>query len=113
MACRPNMIRTALLFCYGPLFWAAIPASSQQPAGSQRAAVLDEVVVTAQRREERLQDAPLSVVALSGDDMHERGIASIKDLADGAVPSVRMAPFFGRASAIALSMRGIASGDVI
>ncbi len=74
--------------------------------------MLEEVVVTAQRREERLQDAPLSVVALSGDDMHERGIASIKDLADGAVPSVRMAPFFGRASAIALSMRGIASGDV-
>lgn len=88
-------------------------ASAQQPAGTAvRTAMLEEVVVTAQRREERLQDAPLSVVALSGDDMHERGIASIKDLADGAVPSVRMAPFFGRASAIALSMRGIASGDV-
>ncbi len=109
---QSNIIRASLLVCSGSLLGTAIPAASQQTAASQRAAMLDEVVVTAQRREERLQDAPLSVVALSGDDMHERGIASIKDLADGAVPSVRMAPFFGRASAIALSMRGIASGDV-
>lgn len=90
------------------------PAFAQQPAApaSERRAALEEIVVTAQRREERLQDAPLSVAAFSGDELHDRGLGSIKDLQAGGIPSVRIAPFFGRASAVSLSMRGIASGDV-
>jgi iron complex outermembrane recepter protein len=74
--------------------------------------VLEEIVVTAQKREESLQEAPISISVLSGDDLAVRGISNLKDLTAGAIPSVRFAPFFGRASAPALSMRGLSSGDV-
>jgi iron complex outermembrane recepter protein len=90
----------------------AASSAQAQEAGDTRRATLEEVVITAQKREEGLQDAALSVQALSGDELLERGVFSIKDLQAGAIPSVRIAPFFGRASAVSLSMRGIASGDV-
>ncbi len=101
-------------------FAAALPASvglqalgqqDQSSPQSARQAVISEVVVTAQRREQRLLDAPLSVSALSGEELSERGITSVKDLQDGAIPSLQVLPLSGRASAVNLSMRGIDSGD--
>ena len=40
-------------------------AQAQEGSGSQTA-TLEEIVVTAQRREEKLQEVPLSITALSG-----------------------------------------------
>lgn len=81
-----------------------------QPEAS--ALQLGAVVVTAEKREASLQDTPISIAALSGDELALRGVANLKDLAAGSIPSVRFAPFYGRASAPSLSMRGIQSGDV-
>lgn len=51
------------------------------PAFGQELA-LEEIIVTARKREENLQDLPLTVTALTNDDIYERGVASILDLAD-------------------------------
>ena len=40
----------------------------------------DEIIVTAQRREERLQDVPISVTALSADDAERFGVYETKNL---------------------------------
>ena len=48
---------------------------------------LEEVVVTAQKREERLVDVPMSITAISGTDLEELGVKSIQDLSF-AVPGV-------------------------
>ncbi|MBS0419766.1 MAG: TonB-dependent receptor [Proteobacteria bacterium] len=50
-------------------------------------AVLEEVVVTAQKRTERLIDVPMSITAISGDDVIQRGLNSVQDLAF-AVPGM-------------------------
>ena len=47
---------------------------------SSWAAKLEEVVVTAQHREQSLQDVPVSVSAISGDKMLEAGINRMEDL---------------------------------
>ena len=47
---------------------------------AKSAAVLEEVVVTAQLREQSLQDVPVSVSAISGDKMMEAGLARIEGL---------------------------------
>ena len=49
---------------------AAQPAVGS-PAAAQSAApaVLEEVIVTAERREERLQDTPIAVTAFTADDL--------------------------------------------
>jgi len=52
---------------------------------------LEEVVVTAQKREERLIDVPMSITAISGDELQERGLNSIQDLSF-AVPGMATRP---------------------
>jgi iron complex outermembrane receptor protein len=51
-------------------------------------AQIEEVVVTARRREERLQDAPVAVTALSAEALQTRGVESVDQIAKFA-PSIR------------------------
>jgi iron complex outermembrane receptor protein len=51
-------------------------------------AQIEEVVVTARRREERLQDAPVAVTALSAQALQNRGVDSVDQIAKFA-PSIR------------------------
>jgi hypothetical protein len=55
-------------------------ARAQQDGAAAEDAALEEVIVTAQRREERLQDVPLTVVALSSDQLEKSGVTNIFDL---------------------------------
>ena len=60
--------------------------TSSEP-GAARREQLTEIVVTAQKREERLMDVPISVVALSAEQLEERNIIGLDDLAM-AVPGL-------------------------
>jgi iron complex outermembrane receptor protein len=51
---------------------------------------LEEVIVTAQKREQRLIDVPISIVALSADELVKRRITTIDDLSF-AVPGLAIA----------------------
>lgn len=56
----------------------ALPSSAQTPGGT---AMLEEVVVTARKRVESIQDAPLTIQAFTNTQIEERGVQSISDLA--------------------------------
>jgi iron complex outermembrane receptor protein len=56
-----------------------------QPAASSSVSTLPEVVVTAQKREQSLNDVPMSIVAISNSTLQERGITDTGDL-DKLVP---------------------------
>jgi len=53
-----------------------LPSASAQSA----AAALDEVVVTARKREESLQDIPIAISAVTAEQLEERGITKLEDL---------------------------------
>src|ERR1700733_9116441 len=62
-----------------------------QAALAQQSGALDEVVVTAERRGEQLQNTPISITAFSGEAMQARSLVNISDV--GAyVPSTVLAP---------------------
>ena len=88
-------------------------ASTQAMAADAAAATaaegpaLEEVVVTAQKRTENLQDTPISVSVLSAKALEDRHVASLVDLGDGAIPSLKVAPFFSRPGALIMNIRGI------
>ncbi len=66
----------------------AYAQEAAQPAGDASAdAAGQEIVVTAERRNQDVQKTPISVVALTGDMLRERGVTDINSL-QGAVPSV-------------------------
>jgi iron complex outermembrane receptor protein len=54
-------------------------ADEQPSAGAENST--GDIIVTAQRRSERLQDVPLSVTAISGETLAQAGITSTRDLA--------------------------------
>lgn len=54
-----------------------------------QAAELEEIIVTAQKRAESLQDVPLSVTTLAGEKMQQTGINRIEDLQQ-FVPNLQM-----------------------
>jgi iron complex outermembrane receptor protein len=68
----------------------ALPAAAQIPS-TEPAQSSDEIVVTAQKRETLLQETPLSVVALSSENLESRQITSFTDL-------TRIAPGLGFAA---------------
>jgi iron complex outermembrane receptor protein len=98
---------------------ALVAASSALAEGVEAAATesaagvgLEEVVVTAQKRVTNLQDTPISISVMGGENLARRHIQSLADFGDGAIPSLRVAPFFSRSSALTIGMRGIgALGD--
>lgn len=50
------------------------------PLALNASALLEEVVVTAQKREQNLQDVPISISAFSGDALKEMGAESLSDI---------------------------------
>jgi iron complex outermembrane recepter protein len=55
------------------------PADSASPAESLEGVKLEEVVVTAQKRVERLQDVPMSISVLSAESIEKRSLVSAND----------------------------------
>ena len=93
------------LFRHSALIGIAISLSSLTPY-SAPAQVLEEMVVTARKVEESLQDVPLSVTVMSGDKMTEAGITKIEELVLH-VPNVTMSE---TGIGTNLYIRGIGSG---
>jgi iron complex outermembrane receptor protein len=87
---------------------AAITASNglvTTPAFAQADDALQEIVVTARKREEALQDVPLTVTAVAAVQIEERGIRDARDLAL-FVPGFSNVASFGRSSNERPTIRG-------
>src|SRR5690625_3682518 len=61
------------------------------------AAQIEEVVVTAQKREESLQTTPIAISAMTGDQMERMGITSFEEVAYAA-PNLNLTPYPSSAS---------------
>lgn len=81
-------------------------ASSVRPEAKESGDAAGEIVVTAQRREQRLQDVPVSVSVTTGDSLAKTNITGLQDLSV-RLPNVRLASAFG---ANLLNIRGVGSG---
>jgi iron complex outermembrane receptor protein len=72
---------------------------------------LTDITVTATKRETNLQQTPIAISVLSTQALEDRHVQSLYDLADGAVPSLRVATFEARQSALTVGIRGIVPLD--
>jgi iron complex outermembrane receptor protein len=72
---------------------------------------LTEVIVTATKRETNLQQTPIAISVVGGAALESRHVESLLNLADGAVPSLRVATFEARQSALTIGIRGIVPFD--
>ncbi len=71
---------------------------------------LEELVVTARRRSESLQDVPIAVTALTSDELSLKGAADISELAQ-SVPSVTLEASRATNSTLTAFIRGVGQQD--
>ena len=83
------------------------PARAQTTAAAAdaNASGLEEIIVTAQKRSQNLQDVPLAVSAISSDALKARGITNTTDLF-GALPSLQVTTPYGKTQPN-FSLRGV------
>ncbi len=113
------MINTSLKkFLYVACAPLALAAFSARAADVQVAAApaaksgeLEEVVVTALKRETDLQATPIAISVLGTEGLADRHVQSLLDLADGSIPGLRVATFEARQSALTIGIRGIVPLD--
>ena len=81
-------------------------------AGSDKEAV-EEIVVTARKKEEKLQDTPVSVTAMTSEKLDAAQVTDLSQVQDNA-PNLTFdtsAPLTGTSSAASIYMRGIGSSE--
>lgn len=83
------------------------PLASAHAAEDSTSGGLEEVVVTAQKRAENLQDVPMSISVLSGEALANKQILSLRELVVGT-PNVQASGVFAEGMPV-FSVRGITS----
>lgn len=87
---------------------------AQTPAGGSSSALLEEIIVTARKREESLQDAPIAVSAFSGEALDFRGVTDLEQL-DQFTPNLVLneSPTNSNVTNAAVFIRGIGQTDFV
>ena len=98
--------RAALLLSGASMLAMPAAAFAQTARGDETG--LREIVVTANRRAEDLQQAPLAISAVSSEELELRGLTEIKDLS-AISPNVSIIGGTTNATAAVVSIRGIPS----
>jgi iron complex outermembrane recepter protein len=103
-------LRAVLTLGASVLALGALPAAAQEtPSRDEpQAGTLDDIVVTARRRDERLQDVPVAVTALTAETLENLQASDIGDL-EGAVPNLTLHE--GDANNAVIYLRGVGQVD--
>jgi iron complex outermembrane receptor protein len=82
------------------------PADPAQPASSERAIGVEEVLVTAQKITENLQEVPIAVTSVGGSMVSNLRARTLQDLA-GTVPSIQINNYVNTPNTAAVFIRGM------
>lgn len=111
-----SRLRHACAVLMGGVSLIGLDAGGDMLLAQERSAYgLEEIVVSARRREERLIDAPVSVSAFSAADVVERGIQTVADVTH-FVPNVQfdsVASESGSGASSQIAIRGIGQTDYV
>ena len=93
----------------------AMPVAAQDAGDegvSEASSGIEDIVVTARKRSESVQDVPVAITAMSGDQMVDRSVKDITDIA-ASTPSFFAQVSSADPSALLISMRGQSSTDAL
>ncbi|MBA2590580.1 MAG: TonB-dependent receptor [Alphaproteobacteria bacterium] len=99
----------ALASVIAPAAWAQ--GNVQVAAANATGMALETVTVTAEKRETNLQKTPIAISVISAQNLEDSHAGSLLSLQDGSIPSLRVATFEARQSALTVGIRGIVPFD--
>jgi len=85
-------------------------AAKRAQAAPKMEAEIEEITVTAQKREENIQETPISVTALSPESLTQKGVTDVVALGE-AVPAVRITSNPGSPASTTITIRGLSQGN--
>ena len=91
----------------------AMAADEQATSGQASSGGIEQIVVTAQKRAENVQDVPIAISAFTAGALQERAVTSVASLSNIA-PNVTLdagTPFSGSSQVLAAYIRGIGAND--
>lgn len=99
--------------CSGRTISTALVVLSLLAAGAVPAQAIEEIIVTAKQREQKLQDVPLSIAVMNESELDRAHITELRSLAE-FTPNLVFTAGLGRESPSTLAIRGIApnTGDI-
>lgn len=106
IAMRKRGLAAAVVLALTPAAGLLAQAPAEQRSPQPRATVLEELVVTAQRRETLLQTTPVAVTALSAEGLEARQVRSTLQL-QNFVPNLQMQPGNSSPTTLTLGLRGV------
>ncbi len=89
-------------------FFSAAPAFAQEDTATSSEGKIEEIIVTAQKREEKAQDVPIAMSVFSAEAMEMRGISNPQDL-QNVVPSLSIGEQTNLGGAAKVTLRGVGS----
>ncbi len=107
---RPTLLAASIfaaLATTGPL----AAQESRSPEARSEVAGIAEIIVSARRRDESIQDTPIAVTAIAPSQLEGAAAVNISDL-QGAAPNVLITQQGSGSSAANISIRGIAFADI-
>ncbi len=114
---RTDMARSsAFALAMATLACGAVPAVAQDAAPSEDAPAasgVEDIIVTARRRQESLQDTPISISAVTAEGLRARGIENVTQIGD-FTPNVKFnasVPVSASNATAAIFIRGIGQND--
>jgi iron complex outermembrane receptor protein len=102
-----NLGKTALALAIMGAFTSSM-TYAEELAGKSLS--LEEVLVTAEKREESLQETPISILAFSAEKLARFGVTDLGDIS-GLAPNVEITPFPISRSSLIVFMRGVGNND--
>ena len=103
MSVRSQALARAAGLAAATLLTAGVQAQQSPPDGGEQG--MQEVIVTAQKREEKLQDVPIAITAFGSEQLQSRGISNIGELGSLA-PNVQISTATADNTGAQLSIRG-------
>lgn len=85
-----------------------LSAQKSQAQGADAPTVLPAITVTAQKREERIDQVPVSVDVLTGDELERSGVTELRQLGS-LVPNLTITDYGSRAYRSHVAVRGLAN----
>ncbi len=104
-----------ILFLFGLLaiVTAPLPVAAQGNDGDEESIrIIEEVMVTARRRDESIQDVPLSITTFTGDQLERIGAADIVAVAQ-STPNVTLEVSRGTNTTLTAFIRGVGQQDPV
>lgn len=111
---KSSLIKQSLVVAFATtslLSFASVAQAQQAPAAEEADTAVTEIIVSARRRNESLQDTPVAITAINSAMLENKASLTVGDLM-GAAPNLLITNQNSGAAAANLSIRGLTYADV-